>query len=257
MNFAFLNNKYVKVGLGAVAGGLIGALVGVAVAKRLEGMEMEEETNSSDSNMPEEEENNDAEDEDSSSSLVVEQSPPVLQNTRHVIIDYTAAYARARTEKPMTPEEYAQKYSQVQRTPIETMVTKNIWNTPQETTNEEMVDVGPTTKITDPLAPRVIDMDEYAMDHPKHTYHALKYYHQDDVLIDERGNPISNPDKLLGPDALVSFEAEGETIYVVNPQLRGLYEIESMSGPYFMRERDARTKSRKVATLEEEEDDNV
>jgi len=74
--------------------------------------------------------------------------------------------------------------------------------------------------------PRIISLSEFANAEDVNIV-KLNYY-DDDVLTDERDNPIERPERLLGDDALVSFgqlSDDEDVVYVRNSAKKAVYEV--------------------------------
>lgn len=81
--------------------------------------------------------------------------------------------------------------------------------------------------------PSIISIVEYANnDEYEHT---TLHYYEDDVLTDEDGAPIDNPEKFLGDEALISFgelSQDADTVYVRNRKFKAMYEVVRLNKPY-------------------------
>ncbi len=149
--------------------------------------------------------------------------------------------------KEMTKEDYikktSNKYNEM-RTNYHLINKKE--NTEKENDNtmvkykdERFDDLADDDREDDELEP--IDEDDEIMEDPylitevefdegKDEYDkiSLTYYDGDDILIDEDGDVITDPDEIIGEDALISFgtgSSDKNMVYVRNEKLQCDYEI--------------------------------
>jgi hypothetical protein len=105
------------------------------------------------------------------------------------------------------------------------------WDDGAEEADED--EVGSSSALVpserDTTKPYIISLDEFSeehnMDYQKLT---LKYYEEDDVLADERDQPISNPKKLAGPHYATGFGIVGDDpniLYIRNDEIDVDFEI--------------------------------
>jgi hypothetical protein len=227
-------NKYIAMGAGAVIGGGIGFVVAHILVERFmnkpeEGTE-EESNETFDGETGEEEMALVDDEEPASHRLLLKKHSPEIDYTMYAKIDpkpdlakLAAKYNRGVVdEKPELQNVFAEMQKQKEK-PVE----------------------------VDPNEPHVITMEDYADNQLEYSYTALRYHGGDDMLCSERGLPLTDPEKLLG-DALNHFDGE-RIIYVMNPRLKALYEVEYTDDPFYHTERDIRTKTRRVSTLDDGE----
>lgn len=84
-------------------------------------------------------------------------------------------------------------------------------------------------------APFVISKDEFDENEGGHNQGTLSYYLGDDVLTDERDEPISNTESVVGDDNLLRFghgSGDPRTVYVRNPKLSMDWEIVKSDGRF-------------------------
>lgn len=124
-----------------------------------------------------------------------------------------------------------------------------------ETEAEEAYDpdMDPDLVVEEPEQdPSVISFSEYLNEDEALARVTLHYYTEDDVVTDDKNNPIRNPESFLGDDALVSFGEESgdpDTVYVRNRQKKALYEIAQHHKPF------AQTTKRQRAPLTPKKED--
>lgn len=125
-----------------------------------------------------------------------------------------------------------------------TKTVVNIWNTPQLTPEDYERGVGIDPEPDEPLAedeviphgvnqpepdyPFTITKVEYDEDEPDYDKIALTYYEGDDVLADDRDEPIDDVEGTIGPDALESFghlSDDKNVCYVRNRERDADFEI--------------------------------
>jgi hypothetical protein len=82
---------------------------------------------------------------------------------------------------------------------------------------------------------RVISLDEFNHEHPEFDKITINYYDLDDTLADEQEEVISNPDYIVGPEALLNFGQDSEDpdiVYVRNCRLSIDYEVVRVNQSY-------------------------
>lgn len=84
-----------------------------------------------------------------------------------------------------------------------------------------------TVEEVDPDKPYIIPEDTYMQDE-EYEKVSLTYFAGDDVLMEEDESVVSNPDDILGPDALTKFGEQSndpDIVFVRNEKLRIDYEV--------------------------------
>lgn len=171
----------------------------------------------------------------------------------HKVIDETKATMRNEIEKEtyanivkmggyQSEEEMLEEQKELDEDRTTTVV--NIWNTPQLTPEDYERGVGIDPEPDEPLAedeviphgvnqpepdyPFTITKMEYDEDEPDYDKITLTYYEGDDVLADDRDEPIDDVDGTIGPDALESFghlSEDKNVCYVRNRERDADFEI--------------------------------
>jgi hypothetical protein len=229
-------NKYIAMGAGALIGGGIGYVIAHILVERF--MTKPEEQ------AEQEESNNDfvSPDESEEAALTDDEEPAshrIMLRKHSPEIDYTK-YANIDPKPDLI--KLAAKYN---KGVVEGDVpeTHNIF--------EDARIEKENPKPVDPNEPHVVTVDEYLENPNNYTYTALLYHGPDDILCTEKGLPLREPEKLLG-DSLNKFEGM-TVVYVANPRLKALYEVDYIDEPFLAKERDVRTKTRRVTNFEDEE----
>lgn len=113
--------------------------------------------------------------------------------------------------------------------------------TTEETSELQNVFLDPTfdlkeeVKYRTPDRPYIITHDEFYSGEPDYDTVSLTYYETDQVLCDERDQPIDEKDRMIGEDHLMRFGAgskDRNTLYVRNQRLEIDYEITRSPGSY-------------------------
>lgn len=123
-------------------------------------------------------------------------------------------------------------------------------------TDEEFIEEDEIESMT---GPRVISLSEFAN---SDDYVAVKLnYYDDEVVTDERNNPIARPERILGEEALVSFglmSEDEDVVYVRNPEKKAMYEVVRTNKNYAAPvERASRRRMSKKEEEDGEADDNT
>lgn len=89
---------------------------------------------------------------------------------------------------------------------------------------------------SDPDAPHVIQLEEYAHSERKgFDKMVLTYYEKDDILCDPNNTVISVPDELIGEDGLLKFGTgtdDPDSVYISNPLTSTNYEVVRLHKAY-------------------------
>lgn len=83
--------------------------------------------------------------------------------------------------------------------------------------------------------PYIISQDEFMLNEMGYAQSTLTYFVGDDVLVDERDQPIENSDQLVGDDNLLKFghgSGDKNIVYVRNDRLSQEFEIAKSMGKY-------------------------
>lgn len=83
--------------------------------------------------------------------------------------------------------------------------------------------------------PAIISFEEYLNSEMGFSKTTVHYYSEDDVLTDDQDNPVANPEKFLGPDALVSFgelSEDEDVVYIRNTEKKSEYEVVRLNKAY-------------------------
>jgi hypothetical protein len=86
-----------------------------------------------------------------------------------------------------------------------------------------------------PDAPYIIHMDEFGEDDRDFTHATLTYYEEDDVLIDDREQPVEDSEATVGDKNLLRFghgSTDPNILYVRNERLEMDFEIALHKGSY-------------------------
>jgi hypothetical protein len=182
--------------------------------------------------------------------IIMKKNAP--RERRAPVRDYTKAF-----NEMGRPElaALAAKYKPTEgATPVETE--------PDEEFDEELLqDI--INEVETEQDPSVISFNEFLNDDTNFQRVTLHYYSGDDVVTDDKENPIANPESFLGDDALVSFGEESgdpDVVYVRNREKKALYEIAQFHRPFAnqvqVRRHRAALTPRKVKEENGEADDN-
>lgn len=201
-------NQTLKIAIGATIGGAVGYFAASVAVAYIHMMEDEKNRPYDQSDeMPDNEE----EEENQDNQRPVEMSKN--QKTRKTIrTDYSAYFT---PEEKVDLDKLAAKYNRGELPEEETEDETEVDETP------ELIDVGDDAAIT------IITMAEFANSQYGYEQVTLSYY-DDDVVTDEEDNPIANPEKFLGEEALVSFgqsSNDENVVYVRNHEKKTEYEI--------------------------------
>lgn len=86
-----------------------------------------------------------------------------------------------------------------------------------------------------PDAPYVISLESYANEFEEHQKINITYYEKDDVFTDQNNDVISNPERLVGMDAILKLGQESgdpDTVYIRNLKLETDYELIRLKKSY-------------------------
>jgi hypothetical protein len=84
-------------------------------------------------------------------------------------------------------------------------------------------------------APYVISDEEFFQGEKDYTQNSLTYYQEDDVLVDEREQPINDSDEIVGDHNLLRFghgSKDKNMVYVRNDRIEIDFEIALSNGSY-------------------------
>lgn len=101
-----------------------------------------------------------------------------------------------------------------------------------------------------PTDPSIITMQEFAANSDDFSTVTLHYF-EDDVVTDEKNNPIVKPETLIGDEALFEF-GEDDSVYVRNEAKKCLYEVIRMNKDYSAPQLSIQEKRRRAMKQEEE-----
>ena len=90
-------------------------------------------------------------------------------------------------------------------------------------------------KLRSPEKPYILTQDEYMNNESEYEQSALTYYVGDDVLVDERDEPINESDRIVGDDNLLRFghgTKDNRIVYVRNDRMKMEWEIIQNMGKY-------------------------
>lgn len=213
-------NKLFVIGTGSLIGAGLGFVIAHVLVERFMADEFEE--------------NSDIIDEEELEELKEDWKPldvKDMKKKKNKPVDYTKKFVPSDTDKGDLAK-LAAKYNQG--------VMDDVTN---DVDNDSLLvgNLSPAIVKTD--QPYLIAHEDYLRNDFNFSANALTYYSKDDVLVTDKGVPLSDVDKIVGPDALTSFEND-EPVYVCNEQLRALYMIECIDEQFY-KERDIRTKRRK------------
>lgn len=144
--------------------------------------------------------------EQAAAKLVQDETPPTAP------IENNAQYEAVRKEYEQVLEEQGYKPEPI---------TRNVFDTP-EPDPSELVDPDKPYEIT-----TAIFMED---DMPDKV--TLTYYSTDDVLVDEREQPITDVDELIGEDHLNLLDEKNNVVYVRNETINTDFEILLQIGAY-------------------------
>lgn len=122
--------------------------------------------------------------------------------------------------------------------------------TPDYTIEDELFEIDDSPKDIE-----IISFAEYAND-PEGFEAVTLHYYDDDVVTDEKDNPISRPEQLIGDEALVSFgelSDDEDVVYIRNTPKRALYEVVRLNRVYASSPSRAKARDRIDKMGEEEE----
>ena len=131
-------------------------------------------------------------------------------------------------------------------------VTRNVFTDSQPA--DDNFDYDEEVKSRTPDAPYVITHDEYMEAEPEYNQVILTYYIGDDVLTDDKDQPIDETDATVGDDNLLRFghgSKDNKIVYVRNDRLDLDFEILQSHGSYveevlgFIEHSDHRSKIRR------------
>ena len=103
---------------------------------------------------------------------------------------------------------------------------------------DDEFDYDEEVKKRTPERPYIITQEEYFLAEGGHEQVTITYYEGDDVLADERDQPVPEPDRVVGEDNLTRFghgSKDKNIVYVRNERLGAEYEV-VRSGGSFSRE---------------------
>lgn len=152
---------------------------------------------------------------------------------RHSILtrDYTSHFEKGKVQQPDL-EKLAARYNgkkEVIRASEDTELVNEAVSQ-DEDMEEKGLNILPEEEEVDELAPKVISEQEYN-ERPEvkgYVKTVLHYYAKDDVTTDESDEPVPNPEKFIGDEALVSFgkmSNDPNIVYVYNPATMDLFQI--------------------------------
>ena len=210
-------NQTLKIALGATLGGAVGYFAASVV---VEYMRMVEEAKNNPYDLGEELNGDEEEDEEESRyDQFKNNQRPIEMSKQHKTIkvkrtDYTAYFD---PEVKPALKALAAKYN-------DGVVE------PEAEAEEEVVEVDDTPEVIDigddsPIT--IIGMSDFANSQYEYEQVTLTYY-TDDIVTDEQDNPINEPEKFLGDEALVSFglnDTDENVVYVRNHDTKTEYEI--------------------------------
>lgn len=84
-------------------------------------------------------------------------------------------------------------------------------------------------------APYVISKDEFDYDKPEYAKIDLEYYQMEQVLLDDRVEPMTDVDEIVGEKNLIRFghgSGDRRLVYIRNEELETDFEVRMMMGSY-------------------------
>jgi hypothetical protein len=116
----------------------------------------------------------------------------------------------------------------------------------QTVTTENGVDVDEAERVAvevanifdgprDTSKPYVVDQDDFMGNATGFGQNTLTWYEADDTLVDERDQPIANPDDVVGPQFRVQFgeySSDEKTVHIRNEKLGLEFEVVKSEGSY-------------------------
>lgn len=238
-------NQTLKMAIGAAIGGVVGYF---AASVAVDYMHMVEDAKNQPYDASDEMPDTDDEEESRYDQFRNNQRPIEMskqqKTTKTVRTDYSAYFT---PEEKIGLQELAAKYNDgvLPPEPQSETVIEEVDETP------ELIDTGDEPVIG------IITMADFANSQYEYEQVTLSYY-EDDVVTDEQDNPIPDPEKFLGEEALVSFGQGGNdenVVYVRNHDRKTEYEIIHARCPYILTEpkRPARRVAPRSNTKENDE----
>lgn len=112
---------------------------------------------------------------------------------------------------------------------------KNVFDENRKLEAIDTWDYAVEVKSRDPEVPYVIHKDEMSQNEKEYEQSSLTYYEDDDVLADERDEPITDQDEIVGVHNLGKFghgSNDPNIVYVRNDRLGVDYEIARSKGSF-------------------------
>jgi len=115
----------------------------------------------------------------------------------------------------------------------QTIMRKNIFT--EAATSEWDQDQEQSKRDAHPEDPYILSQDEYMENEPDYKQVPLTYYAEDDVLVDEKDQPIPDIDEVVGEDNLTRFghgSRDNRMLYIRNDRIEMAFEIVKNEGSY-------------------------
>lgn len=128
----------------------------------------------------------------------------------------------------------AEKDSIIDSTPEITVFDKGL-NVVKEASRSSDFDYDAEVELRTEESPYIITHDEYYEGEKEYEQVTLTYFDGDDVLVDERDQPVPDPDDSVGDDHLARFgfgSNDNNIVYIRNDRLELDFEIIRSNGKY-------------------------
>lgn len=139
--------------------------------------------------------------------------------------DAVLAYRGETPESEAEPVAVVEEETTIKRTNIFTEAAKADWDQDQEQSKRD----------AHPDEPFILHHDEWVENEPDYQQVSLTYYAEDDVLCDEKEQPIPSIDETVGEDNLTRFghgSQDNRMLYVQNDRIQMMFEIIKNEGSY-------------------------
>lgn len=86
-----------------------------------------------------------------------------------------------------------------------------------------------------PDAPYIVSLDEYMENTPRHEQDVLTYFEDDDVVVDNRDQPVDDVQATVGEENLTKFgygSGNADVVFVRNERLKMDFEVSHSTGSY-------------------------
>ena len=152
--------------------------------------------------------------------------PVVAKKSKSEVLNYTTFYKTgdrpelealvAKYHDGIEPGEQEKVLDELEQVEMGVQPRNEIGEGEEEYTEEDL----------DLVDPSIISVETYA-DADGYKKTILKYF-EDDIVTDDKGNPLDRPERFLGEEALTSFgqlSGDEDIVYVRNEAKRAMYEV--------------------------------